>query len=1267
MRKIKSKNIINKKSPPALIVDSLEDNLENDINSFILELASKLNLNQASVMVGAGFSKNAENMEKNTELPAWVDLGEPFYKKLHGGKSPPYKITDITEVQKLAAKIELNYERRVLDKIIENEIPDKKFKPSSLHFKLLNFSWRDVFTTNYDTLLEKASSGKYEEITAQKKLRFSKQPRIIKLHGSFSSNTPYIITEKDYDDYPKKYRAFVNIVENALMETMFCLVGFSGNDPNFLSWIKWLKKAMGHENAPKIYFIGVQISEDEKKSLMTKNIRAIDISSLDKKIYKKIMPDPTGKIKCELAPDDYKAVYNKFFDKLLEYINNDIEEDDSFEINSSLLSWPVNKHVFLYTEKDIRPQYIEALNIWKEDRLKYPGWIILPEDKRKILRNSTETLFIHYLKKINNFLDIQFLYEFNWRIEKYLYPLYDDWAETYKVTLDKYNPFPMILKSKNKNVISTHINKVKWNEISVIWIDLHFALLRYYRQKGMDKEWKNISKIIEKIKHKLNYEQKTRYHYEKCLFQLFNYDIHMLRKELSDWKVNYKNPYWMVKRAGLIAELGNVCEALKIIKISINKIDIMIKSKKNYQLFSQKAYMLDLLNYVRRSACYFQNNLSWDDKEYEKINSKIQELKKYGCAPLDDLDYFDTGLEFNAPDYKNTVIDYGFELNTFFKSSIYGSDKYSLRACSFLIYIEEIGYPLTLPHVYLSNKAINQSINRLYKFYPSWSLTTLIRARDKKNVEKILSRKIISNIQNDYADSLFAHILNILKKLKNEINKGGKSLNNDNSLTSVLFEILGRLCIKANYTLRNELLLFIKNIYCSKNRQKYGEFTKLMEHLISSFSFIEQYKLINIFLDFPVLKDDLRYKYPDPFSFIDLIKIKKTKHIALSISKINETLNYLEGNDNKREKAIIRLLVLWKCDLLTKNQINKFASALWKFTNDDGFPTGAANQYYYSAFLWFPHPKYVNPGNILKNYFINIKLPVQSMEKEKSIMMTNGHFMLFGNIIGTFNSRFVYEWSRDELNILLEKIIEWWNADKIFLKKETKNERRDESIRNEFKARFNNMLSIFACVFQPNIEKIEKDYINKINPVLSELKEYHIPDIMAKASFVKVFPDTLQKIINDICIGLFSKDEEIISDAIAGIMVLLRQKCDGINKIISDISQNIKCRTETDLYRLISIMNTIVCDYPEYIDNVILENINIGLHELIKETVIDEESTEKDTHIRQICRKYSVELSSSLKKYYQKEKIEIPEFINEWEKISHDANEVVEIRNAWIS
>ena len=104
------------------------------------------------------------------------------------------------------------------------------------------------------------------------------RPRIVKLHGSFPSQFSLILTEEDYRTYPKNFAPFVNTVQQAMMETTFCLVGFSGNDPNFLHWSGWVRDHLG-ASALRIYLAGwLDLSDHSRRVLEKRGVIPVDLA-----------------------------------------------------------------------------------------------------------------------------------------------------------------------------------------------------------------------------------------------------------------------------------------------------------------------------------------------------------------------------------------------------------------------------------------------------------------------------------------------------------------------------------------------------------------------------------------------------------------------------------------------------------------------------------------------------------------------------------------------------------------------------------------------------------------------------------------------------------------------------------------------------------------------------------------------------------------------------------------------------------------------------
>ena len=359
--------------------ENKEDLIDESIRPYLQEIAERLWSGHAAIMVGAGFSKNAKpNGTTVTSFPDWSQLGDLFYEKINGERPNNSKYLNIL---KLADEVQAAIGRPALDQLLRANIPDKDYEPSALHVKLLELPWVDVYTTNYDTLLERASSSitsqKYDIVINKEDLVYSERPRIIKLHGSFPSERPFIITEEDYRLYPNEFAPFVNTVQQALLENTLCLIGFSGDDPNFLQWIGWIRDNLGKQNSPKIYLIGIfYLSDAQIKLLEQRNIVLVDLG------------------RCPYVEDDHYKALEQFCDYLLS-----IKEEDN------RLGWPIShgKMAPDYNCTDKIAQITAIIGEWKKSRLKYPNWCILPEDRRSSFWVSTER-WINYISPKDDIL-----------------------------------------------------------------------------------------------------------------------------------------------------------------------------------------------------------------------------------------------------------------------------------------------------------------------------------------------------------------------------------------------------------------------------------------------------------------------------------------------------------------------------------------------------------------------------------------------------------------------------------------------------------------------------------------------------------------------------------------------------------------------------------------------------------------------------------------------------------------------------------------------
>lgn len=262
----------------------------SELCTHIQEIRDRVWAGEAAVMVGAGFSRNADPLHEDAgSMTAWGDLIKRLHTRLNrgcggdseSGNSEPC----MTDFMEIAEEFEQVFGRTELRSEIQQSVPDEDYEPSTLHEMLLGLPWTDVFTTNYDRLLEwtraRVPNLSYSVVRSASQLPKSIRPRVVKLHGDFYlPNEPLVITREDYRTYPQKRVAFVNTVRQSLMENSFVLVGFSGDDPNFKNWMGWLRDVLA-ERSHTTYLCGLhsRLSTGKRKVLLRDGIQPVDLSS----------------------------------------------------------------------------------------------------------------------------------------------------------------------------------------------------------------------------------------------------------------------------------------------------------------------------------------------------------------------------------------------------------------------------------------------------------------------------------------------------------------------------------------------------------------------------------------------------------------------------------------------------------------------------------------------------------------------------------------------------------------------------------------------------------------------------------------------------------------------------------------------------------------------------------------------------------------------------------------------------------------------------
>lgn len=610
----------------------------------------------ASVMVGSGFSRNATKVRPDAdEIPLWSDITQEVFKELY-----PDKVTvdqDGTRVVgigtegalSLAQEYDTGFGRSELYRLLEGLVRDSDFIPGDLHSRLLKLPWRDVFTTNWDTLLEQATSGiaerAYSVVQEMDQIPLMTQPRIVKLHGSFPSTYPLIVTEEDYRTYPTKFAPFVNTVQQAMMETMFLLIGFSGDDPNFLHWSGWVRDNLGSA-APKIYLAGcLGLSPHRRRMLEDRGVVPIDVS-----LHPKALTWPEHS-RHQRATDwvlhtlERGQPYNKvnwpsppleILPSIPEYLT---PVDVVIADNPKVLP-EMDGGKFAQLDDNERLKQVRlALEAWAYNRRLYPGWMVFPSaGGRANLSRQTDDWEPRILAALPDFNAVERLHavrELLWRREILLDSISDGLDVVAREALEE-------IDCENRTIHGSENTEESWSDIRACWRTVALGLLTNSRLQFNEPNFRQLLEVLAPFSGDLS-DVAHKIYQERCLWAAYSLDLEALNGLLDDWHVDDSAPAWMLRKAALLTEAKRHSESGPLVQRVLNIVRRDFTGTQNIAAASLESWALASSLAINNGAEVYRR---WEElsskkcdagNELETLKNRLRGASENREAPAFDL------------------------------------------------------------------------------------------------------------------------------------------------------------------------------------------------------------------------------------------------------------------------------------------------------------------------------------------------------------------------------------------------------------------------------------------------------------------------------------------------------------------------------------------------------------------------------------------------------------------------------------------------------
>ena len=924
--------------------------------------------NGASVMIGSGFSKCASKVGLTEDgIPMLSDLAAEMHKRLYPRRvirSLQVEIREATSVDRilpLAQEYEIAFGRTNLHKLLQEMIRNEDLQPGEMHTRLLQLPWRDVFTTNWDTLLERSRlqvmDRAYSVVNDMGEIPLASRPRIVKLHGSLPSQFPLIFTEEDYRTYPRKFAPFVNTVQQALMESTLCLIGFSGNDPNFLNWSGWVRDNLGSA-APKIYLAGwLDLSDHRRRMWENRGVIPIDLArhpkaqgwpehqrylySIDWVLHTLARGRPYDPTYWPLPMTQHRIAIPTYLQPVTEVSSNQPKSEPEGEREIE--------------DGELQEQVKEVVEIWAHNREAFPDWLILPTgEERESLRRRTDSWEGHILAAIPSLLAVEKLnavHELVWRREILLEPLSDELESIAADTLSRFD-------CEKRTIDGVHEPYFDWTTIREQRRSVGLTLLTSARHRldaGL------FAKRAEAMEPFINDHPDVynRLCQERCLQAAFSMDFNELERLIDEWKVGEGDHMWIIRKAAMLWETDRNSEAIALVQCALQAIRSMPDVEGSVARASREGWTL-------------WSAFSMDNRR--EFRMRWNELAALKCDAMLERDLIARRVQHTESTQEAPVFDLGMRL---VQGVRFVADQSDLAAYRALRLTEVAGLPPVTRHGRFSGITVAADILKLaaevlvmYRSELATRLVLRVCGYDKdKTLMRVLSRTRVALLSTNAAESISNSCMEVIKYALPRAIPAGKPgsgifwIERLRVAMEVLSRVVIRLAANKVEAILDNAVEFYSNSQISQDPLLGIPLGNLLQRAWEALPRERRTARSIDLLAMPIMGLDnfsgsINSLTPDPGQFLssDDLPGERTTEDERWQDVIRFLIGGLESGREPRRRASVRISLVSDKKLLTTTESSLVAQALWsdKHTSPNDLPGGTP--LYDWAFLMLPEP-----------------------------------------------------------------------------------------------------------------------------------------------------------------------------------------------------------------------------------------------------------------------------------------------------------------------
>ncbi len=741
----------------------------------------------------------------------------------------------------------------------------------------------------------------------------------MKLHGSMPSHLPFIFTEEDFRTYPERFSPFVNLAQQTLLENELCLIGFSGEDPNFLKWAGWVRDKLGTSARP-IRLIGVlNLSSSRRKLFETRNITPIDLSPL-------------------VSSFPQADRHRKAMEILLEYLWQ--------ARPSGTVEWKrrANEEYALEGAKSPQERVDRLSEIWRTDREAYPGWLSAPFYVRDRARRDSQEHFSVLAKDLSAVTAVTraaALFEAAWRFGVMYWSL-PPWLEELAVNATTAEEDVSLPASQR--------------------VILHASLLKVARER---RDWPQFDARAARLLSIPDEDVRAVHAYERCLRARDELDYpHILANAKH---VAGNDPVWGLRRAALLAEiLEEENAALLVLETHREIRRRRAQDRRSLWLLSREAWA----TYLMKGA-WFELP---DDNRSEYPEEWPQTYKAADTDPWDEFHAISDSIataEKQARDDEREItplFDPGhYQTRSGGTRWVNGAASSAHEQISYLA--DQVGLPLSL-----GADLIGQRWSRAVAADGSvWSALRSVTGHDYDLLERRFSRLAVARMSQLDVEAMIERLMPAITFGATQMARKGERIGDWAGRLSRLCDILSRLCVRVSGDTAIECFRLGASLLADPHIRHWWLLKGITNLLKRSLEALEPERRQEVALEvlrLPLPSEapfgGIERDFPDASALLDPDVWRAREDNYAWNSRIAHLIDQVRGTaTDGRQHAILRLLRLYEGGALTDVEATSFGDAIWSQLTKEGSP--ANTDLLPHVFMRLPSPDPQAPRKVIQS------------------------------------------------------------------------------------------------------------------------------------------------------------------------------------------------------------------------------------------------------------------------------------------------------------